>query len=147
MPKGETVIPGGGNVAVVTVGTAGSGGKKPPAKPRPRRGGFHRKAGARDMKEYPLTMAELIGLSSVGLAASAALAGGSFFLSTWLDIYKDLSITAGLSAETKGYWIGLKQSCWWAMVGCFSLAAILTVANGAAIFSIVKNTEHPDAKP
>jgi hypothetical protein len=118
---------------------------KAPAKAkRSRRGGFHRKAGARDMKEYPLTLQEMLQLGAVGLAATLMFALAGFFLSTWFDIYKDLALAADLPPETRGYWRGLKAGAWWGWIVSAIVGVALLCANGWTLVSIINSTEHPN---
>ncbi len=115
-----------------------------PRKARAKRSGFHRQPGARAMKEYPLTGPEMWSLAGVGLAATVFFGAGSFFLSTWFDIYKDLAVPpAEMTPEMKGYWTGLKTAAGWSCIVSFALGVILTGVSGLTIWNIVRNTEHP----
>ena len=117
---------------------------RPTRKPRAKRSGFHRRPGARTMKEYPLTGPEMWSLAGVGLAATVFFGSGSFFLSTWFDIYKDLAVPpTEMTEQMKGYWTGLKVATGWACVISFVMGAILTAVSGMTIVNIVRNTEHP----
>lgn len=128
----------GGTAAAQPAGTNN------PPKPRAKRSGFHRQPGARTMKEYPLTGPEMWSLAGVGLAATVFFGAGSFFLSTWFDIYKDLAVPPSeMTHEMKGYWTGLKQAAGWACVVSFVVGAVLTAVSSLTIWNIVKNTEHP----
>ncbi len=96
------------------------------------------------MKEYPLTGPEMWSLAGVGLAATVFFGAGSFFLSTWFDIYKDLAVPPSeMTEQMKGYWSGLKDAAFWACAVSFVMGIVLTAVSGLTILNIVNNTEHP----
>jgi hypothetical protein len=118
---------------------------KQPRKPRAKRSGFHRQPGARSMKEYPLTGPEMWSLAGIGLAATIFFGAGSFFLSTWFDLAKDLAVPPDeMTTEMKGYFRGLATASGWACVISFALGVVLTAVNGLTILHILRGTEHPE---
>lgn len=128
-----------------TLSTEG-GGKfaDPPKKTRVKRSGFHRAQGARVMKEYPLTGPEMWQLAGVGLAATFFFAGGAFCLSSWFDVYKDLTAPPSeMTQETLGCWKAMKDAFFYGTIACFGLGLAMTGLNGLSIWNIIRNTEHP----
>lgn len=97
------------------------------------------------MKEYPLTGPEMWQLAGVGVAATAFFAGGTFCLSSWFDIYKDLTAPPSeMTQEMVGYWRAMRDTSFWGAVICFALGGLMAGLNGLTIWNIVANTEHPN---
>ena len=97
------------------------------------------------MKEYPLTGAEMWTLAGVGLAATLAFGAGSFFLSMWFDVFRDLSAPPSeWTEETLGYWKAIRTGTGWATVTFYSVGALLTFINGLSVRRIMRETEHPE---
>lgn len=95
------------------------------------------------MKEYPLTGPEMWQLAGVGFASTVFFAAASFFLSSWFDIYKDLSAPPDEMTEAvRGYWSAMRDTAFWAAIGSAIIGLLLTGLNGMTIFNIIRNTEH-----
>lgn len=117
---------------------------RPSRRPRAKRSGFHRQPGARTMKEYPLTSQELWQLAGLGLVATILFGMGSFFLSTWFDVFKDLSAPPDeMTQEMRGYWRGLMTAAGWATALCYTFGVVAALIGGLSVRHIMKCTEHP----
>ena len=113
-----------------------------PRKPKKEPEGLRRRPGRRDMKEYPLTKPELIGLGGMSLGATICFSLASFCLSAGFDVLKDLSLTAALSPETRGYWSAVKDG-FFIGGGVAALFGVVFVAlNGLALWQIIRHTRH-----
>ena len=120
MGKGGTIT----GSAPATGRSTGATIASQPKKPRAKRSGFHRQPGARSMKEYPLTSQELWQLAGLGLVATVLFGMGSFFLSTWFDVFKDLSVPPDeMTQEMRGYWRGIMTAAGWATALCYTFGA------------------------
>lgn len=95
------------------------------------------------MREYPLTGPEMWQLASIGVAATVFFGAGTFCLSAWFDIYRDLAVPASeLTPEMRGYWSAALKGFGWASGAFFGLGVVLTAVNGLTIVNIIRNTEH-----
>lgn len=111
--------------------------RKPPSNIRSR-------AGRRNMKEYPITFNELVGLGTLGLLATISFSAGNFFLTTWWQLQQNFAFSPPHDLKTIGYWQGVMNmsflaACFFGVVGIG-----LLLGGGAMVLTIWRETEHAD---
>lgn len=127
-------VSGGSSGVPAKSGAGGSGRRQTSA--------FDSKPGRREMKEYPLTYTELIGLGVISVFSTIFFSIGTFLFSTYLDIKKDLAFSVDISGETRAYWMALETTSFWGAIIFIVLAGVTIIFNGIALKHIIDNTRH-----
>ena len=127
-------VSGGSSGGTGRSGAGGSGRRQDSA--------FISKPGRREMREYPLTYTELIGLGTLSVFSTISFSFGTFFFSTYLEIKKDLAFSVGISRDTYSYWKAIETFSFWGAVFCICVAIIFIALNGIALRHIINNTRH-----
>ncbi|HXQ12153.1 MAG TPA: hypothetical protein VN805_14250 [Caulobacteraceae bacterium] len=134
--------------AVVVV-DEGSGRKQQPdatagtaTQRRSRRAGLYRRPGRRDMKEYPITLNELMSLGGLSLLATFAFSVAGFCGTTWWQLSQEFAFSPPHDAATAGYWHGIMQGSGIAAIALAIIGLAIVALGGATVFNIWNETEH-----
>lgn len=101
-------------------------------------------SGARRVKGYPVTRDELFTLGGVGVIASAFFGFGANFVSRSFDLAANLDLSSGVSKEIIERWQTREWDFWYMGLVLLGLGALIALAGGAKIWSIIWSTEHPN---
>lgn len=116
-------------------GVAG-GGKRPTGT------GLQRIPGIRTMKEYPLTMDDMLTLGLVQGGSALFLAAAGACIGFWLSIQQTVDFADKDKAEKIAYWTGLGDAAFWLSIICLLIGLLLFCINGFKVWTIWRDTKH-----